>query len=297
MRTCICTILIVLIPSLAGADEPLVLKDHAGWVGGMAFSPDAKTLATASADKLVSLWDMPAGRLHLTLKGHTDIVSAVAFAPDGRSLASAGFDGTVRVWDAATGEERRVLRDHRGAVLAVAFSPDGKTLASGGLDGIVRLWDAAEGRLQASATGHKTWVNALAWSADGKHLATASSDGTVRLWSSAGKDEKTFHGAKEDGEVALGGVESGRQDGRGRDALWGRQDVGHCHRPSAPESQRSSGRCLGAGVFPRRQAAGQRRWRLGSSRPGQGLGCGHGQGHPRVGAQRRGAVRGVQSGR
>ncbi len=109
----------------------------------MAFSPRGRTLASASADGTVRLWDVRARRPRgYPLTGHTDAVNAVAFSPDGRTLASASADGTVRLWDVRTRRPRGYpLTGHTDAVNAVAFSPDGRTLASGGTDRTVRLWD------------------------------------------------------------------------------------------------------------------------------------------------------------
>src|SRR4051794_32056835 len=99
-------ILAVLSPTAsARPGEPLILTGHEGWVGGVSFSPNGKSIATACADRVVRLWDLPTGRLRLELNGHTDAVSAVAFAPDGKSLVSASFDGAIKVWDATSGRE------------------------------------------------------------------------------------------------------------------------------------------------------------------------------------------------
>src|SRR5437773_3535850 len=76
--------------------EPTILKGHAGWIGGVAFAPDGKTLATASADQSVRLWNVTTGEVRATLRGHTDYVGAVAFAPDGRTLATGSYDGTAK---------------------------------------------------------------------------------------------------------------------------------------------------------------------------------------------------------
>jgi WD40 repeat protein len=68
-------------------------------VYGVAFSPDGRTLASASADRTVSLWDVEHRRLLGRLAEHTAGVIGVAFSPDGRTLASASADRTVILWN------------------------------------------------------------------------------------------------------------------------------------------------------------------------------------------------------
>ena len=71
-------------------------------VEDVAFSPDGKTLAMASREGNVQLWDVATGKLLETLKGHSSAVLAVAFSPDGRTLASGG-----RTRRSASGMSRR----------------------------------------------------------------------------------------------------------------------------------------------------------------------------------------------
>jgi WD40 repeat protein len=65
----------------------------------LALSPDGKTLASASEDRTVKVWDTVAGRELATFEGHTATAYTVAFTHDGRGLASGSRDGTVKVWD------------------------------------------------------------------------------------------------------------------------------------------------------------------------------------------------------
>jgi len=170
-------------------------RGHTESVNSVAFTPDGGTLASASADRTLKLWEVATGRQLRTLTGHTSYVNSVAFAPDGRTLASASWDNTLKLWDAVSGRELRTLNPYMQLQESVAFSPDGRMLASAGGDDKITLWDATSGLELRTLKGHWSFIHSIAFSPDGRTLASASADRTLKLWEAAsGRELRTLDG-------------------------------------------------------------------------------------------------------
>jgi WD40 repeat protein len=115
------------------------LHGHTSAVLGLAFFPDGKTLASASWDRTVRLWDPVTGKELAVLTGHAKGPWTVAISPDGKLIASGGPEtkGLI-LWDAAT---RKPLYTIPSSVNGIAFSPDGRTLATASGKEDATAWD------------------------------------------------------------------------------------------------------------------------------------------------------------
>jgi WD40 repeat protein/energy-coupling factor transporter ATP-binding protein EcfA2 len=123
--------------------EPLTAHDDQ--IMSVAFSPDGKTLASASgqSDGKIKLWDVatrqPVGR---DFTGYVTDMKKVIFSPDGKTLVSAATMVTednrtysIFLWDVATRQLIGLpLAAHTDKIMDIAFSPDGQKLAAGGSD-------------------------------------------------------------------------------------------------------------------------------------------------------------------
>ena len=174
-----------------------------GFVRGVAFSPDGKTIAAGyggGGGGGVVLWDV-AARKRLAddpLPVKEGEVRGVSFSPDGKTIAAGyggddGGDGGVVLWDVTRRQQRLAagpLPVREGRVAGVVFSPDGKTLAAGYYEsdgGGVVLWDVArrqrlEGKPLSVREGRMAGVS---FSPDSKTLAAGydgGDGGGVVLW-------------------------------------------------------------------------------------------------------------------
>ncbi|KAF3887991.1 MULTISPECIES: serine/threonine-protein kinase [Nostocales] len=181
--------------TVQSSHSPDTLRGHSSDVNSVAFSPDGQSLASASDDRTIKIWNLATRQTTFTLKGHSQWIWAVAFSPDGKTLASGSADSTIKLWNLETGQEMTTLGGHSGGVSSLTFSPDGRTLASGGLDKTVKLWDLTTGKEIRTLKGHTKATASVRFSPDGMTLASGSWDKTIKLWNVlTGEEVSTFKG-------------------------------------------------------------------------------------------------------
>jgi len=157
------------------------IPGHRDAIWSLAFV-DSNTLASASRDESLRLWDVTTGQETARADGHDGLVACVTTSPNRQVLASSSTDDTIRLWDAADLDSIRVLTGHTHYVGFVSFSPDGSTLASAADDRTIRLWNVGTGELIRTIYAEQNLVNGVVFSPDGGLLVSCGHNGTVRLW-------------------------------------------------------------------------------------------------------------------
>jgi platelet-activating factor acetylhydrolase IB subunit alpha len=191
---------------LPPAHERHNLQGHRLPVTSVAFHPVFSSLASASEDATIKIWDWELGELERTLKGHTKAVLDLDFGGPrgGTLLASCSSDLTIKLWDPSDEyKNTRTLPGHDHSISSIRFIPSGaagaplsgNTLVSASRDKTLKIWDVTTGYCLKTLKGHTDWVRAVSPSIDGRWLLTAGNDQIPRLWdANTGEVKITFLG-------------------------------------------------------------------------------------------------------
>ncbi|KAF5380031.1 hypothetical protein D9615_006173 [Tricholomella constricta] len=178
-----------------------IATGHTKAVRALAWALSGRTLATASFDSNIGVWEQePNGEADgegteggewecaSQLEGHETECKSVAYSSTGTLLASCSRDKTVWIWEVhpdADFECMGVLMDHSQDVKCVVWHPTEEILASASYDDTIKLYiddPSDDWFCFATLTGHTSTVWSLAFSPDGRYLASGSDDRTVRVW-------------------------------------------------------------------------------------------------------------------
>jgi len=154
------------------------------------FSPDGKTIATASWSGVCKVWNVSDSNLVHSMKGHLNKAACVVYHPfsglsqenSAVNLASCGMDQTVNLWSLDQELPLSTLKGHTNRVNRVAFHPSGRYLGSTSTDLTWRLWDIETGKDLLEQEGHSREVFAISFQEDGSLVATGGEDCIGRVW-------------------------------------------------------------------------------------------------------------------
>ena len=171
---------------------------HGDSINDLAVSRDGNLLATASADKLSRIWELPALKQVAQLEGHSGAVYGVAFNSNATELITVGADKLFAVWDVKSRESFATMPDRKRPLTCVAWPLTG----TGALvtDDAGTVWSFSDFKrhtgAQSSEAAHerqlRDWkdeeLHVIVASADGKRICVAGQTGVIRVLDEKGKE-------------------------------------------------------------------------------------------------------------
>lgn len=161
------------------------LSGHTNRIYRALFSPDGRSIVTASGDGTAKIWNVSSGSLKETLSGHSSHVFCASFSPDSRSVVTAGGN-TAIIWQASTGRRIQTLTGHKMQVHSAYFNRGGSRIVTASEDGTSKIWSAQNGTEQVSVQVVPSgWVYSAKFNPNGGSFATGAHNGNLGIYDAA----------------------------------------------------------------------------------------------------------------
>jgi WD40 repeat protein len=164
--------------------NPPIPPDSINSMVKIAISNDKKTIAVASGDRLIRLYDPAGNQIGQPFSGHKDRISGLEFSRDDKTLISASNDKTLCFSDIATQKINGSCLEFEKFVQSFTLNQSGTTLAVVIPEAGVALIDMVNRKQQGSllgVTGKGSGVLSLvaAFSPNGQQLAVGYENGAI----------------------------------------------------------------------------------------------------------------------
>ncbi|KAL8916196.1 MAG: hypothetical protein Q9208_008648 [Pyrenodesmia sp. 3 TL-2023] len=159
-------------------------KEHKQPVWTTKFSPtDNTTLMSASDDRTVRLWDLPAQQSVTTFTGHQDYVRSGAFMQGQAAglLVSGSYDQTVKIWDPRAPSAAVMTFKHAAPVETVLPMPSGTTVLAAA-DNQIAVLDLVAARPVRLIQNHQKAVTSLCLASNNTRLMSGGLDGHLKVF-------------------------------------------------------------------------------------------------------------------
>jgi uncharacterized protein YjbI with pentapeptide repeats len=177
----------VLNPETGTLSQSLEVSNRA--IETLEFAPNSRTLASATGNDKIYLWDVETGQQQFVLKDRLSLLDPIDFSPDSQQLAVLvdGIHGLfpgVRIWDVETGKSRHINTPFDRTLQMHAINFESR-VAIGASDvvgvEVVDFWRDRPYDLEGLAQGPPSRIREAVFSADGRALVVSAPE-AVYVW-------------------------------------------------------------------------------------------------------------------
>lgn len=161
-------------------------------IRNIAIHPNQQTLALASSDHQVHIWEVTTRKVVQSLAHHRNSVFAAQYIQDGSYLLTASRDAHLAIWQCNKKYDLlQSLPAHHFTINSLAYSPDKQYIATGSRDKSLKIWQAKANNFRllkvidnqkTTLPAHNNSVNKLLWLNYESCLISASDDKRLMVW-------------------------------------------------------------------------------------------------------------------